>query len=181
MADGDDEKARLKRSKQGLTEEQIMLVREVFDAFDTDGGGTIDVDELRAAMKALGQNRTKAEVKALMEEIDSSGEGVIDFSEFMDFMKPMILAEDLEKEVRLQFQIFADEPKVDDEGNVLKDKYDVPIPGYITIDGLRKVSEKSGEMASDEELAEIIEYVTDGDDRIDEPTFLKVCKAMRLF
>jgi Ca2+-binding EF-hand superfamily protein len=50
-----------------------------------------------------------------------------------------------------------------------------------SVDGLRAVSEKVGEMASDEELAEIIEYVTDGDDRIDEQTFLKVCKAMKLF
>jgi Ca2+-binding EF-hand superfamily protein len=30
---------------------QLMEIREVFDTFDSDGGGTIDVDELRAAMK----------------------------------------------------------------------------------------------------------------------------------
>ena len=30
---------------------QIMEIREVFDTFDSDGSGAIDVDELRAAMK----------------------------------------------------------------------------------------------------------------------------------
>jgi len=158
-----------------------MEVREAFDTFDTDGGGTIDVDELRAAMKALGQNRSKAEAKALMDEIDSSGEGQIDFAEFLDFMKPLILGQDMEKDVRHQFQTFADEDMLDDEGNVIKDKYGVPRKGYITIEGLREASRRCGENASDEELEEIIDYVTDGDDRIDEATFLKVCKTMRLF
>lgn len=30
---------------------QIMEIREVFDTFDSDGSGSIDIDELRAAMK----------------------------------------------------------------------------------------------------------------------------------
>lgn len=47
---------------------------------------------------------------------------------------------------------------------------EAPLTLARRLEGLRKVSEKCGEMASDEELQEIIEYVTDGDDRIDEPT-----------
>mmetsp|Transcript_67962 Transcript_67962/g.167875 ORF Transcript_67962/g.167875 Transcript_67962/m.167875 type:complete len:181 (-) Transcript_67962:523-1065(-) len=176
-----DERTRLKRAKQGLTEEQLMEIREVFDTFDSDGGGSIDVDELRKALRALGQQMTQQEAEALIQDMDESGEGEIDFMEFVDFIKPKILAQDMEKDVRHQFGLFADEPMRDEDGNPMKDKYGADIPGYITIRGLRAVSEQCNECCTDEELGEIIEYVTDGEDKIDQPTFLKVCKVMRLF
>mmetsp|Transcript_24667 Transcript_24667/g.38757 ORF Transcript_24667/g.38757 Transcript_24667/m.38757 type:complete len:178 (+) Transcript_24667:208-741(+) len=175
------EKARLKRSKQGLTEEQLQEIREVFDQFDSDGGGSIDVNELRAAMKALGQPLSAPEAEQLMLELDSGGDGSIEFAEFVDFIRPKILSMDLEKEVRHQFAEFADQPKLDLDGNIEKNKFDEEVPGFITRDGLRRVAEDIGEMCTDEELEEIIYYCTDGQDRIDENTFLRICKSMRLF
>uniref|UniRef100_A0A8C5VGJ0 EF-hand domain-containing protein n=1 Tax=Microcebus murinus TaxID=30608 RepID=A0A8C5VGJ0_MICMU len=40
--------------KPELTEEQKQEIREAFDLFDADGTGTIDVKELKVAMRALG-------------------------------------------------------------------------------------------------------------------------------
>jgi len=180
MGDAEDNK-RVRRAKQGLTEEQLQEIREVFDTFDADGGGTIDTDELRAAMKALRQPMSRTEAEALMLELDSGGDGTIEFSEFVEFIKPRILSQDLEKDIRGLFVEFADQPLTDDDGNVQLNKFDEEIPGYITPAGLRRVGETVGEMMNDEELEEIIEFVTDGDTRIDEATFLKVCKTMRLF
>jgi Ca2+-binding EF-hand superfamily protein len=48
-------------------------------------------------------------------------------------------------------------------------------------EGLRKIAKETGEKCSDEELDEIIEYCSEGDDKIDRETFLKICKNMRLF
>lgn len=40
--------------RPGLTEDEIDEIREAFNLFDTEGSGTIDPKELRAAMQSLG-------------------------------------------------------------------------------------------------------------------------------
>ena len=40
--------------RPGLTEDEILEIKEAFDLFDTDGGGSIDPKELKAAMTSLG-------------------------------------------------------------------------------------------------------------------------------
>ena len=55
-------------------------LREVFDAFDTDGSGDIDANELEAAMKALGfTDTTEAHVQEMMSGVDKDSDGSIDF------------------------------------------------------------------------------------------------------
>ena len=54
--------------------------------FDTDGSGTIDAKELKVAMRALGFEPTKEEIKKMIADIDRDGSGTIDFSEFLDMM-----------------------------------------------------------------------------------------------
>jgi centrin-1 len=41
--------------RPGLTEDEIDEIREAFNLFDTDGTGTIDPRELKAAMQSLGK------------------------------------------------------------------------------------------------------------------------------
>ena len=41
-------------------------VREAFDLFDADGSGSIDVEEMGEAMKALGVTVTKSEIEKMM-------------------------------------------------------------------------------------------------------------------
>jgi hypothetical protein len=48
--------------------------------------GTIDVKELKAAMRALGFVVKKAEVRKMIADIDKDDSGTIDFSEFVDMM-----------------------------------------------------------------------------------------------
>ena len=40
--------------RPGLSEDEIEEIREAFNLFDTDGSGTIDPKELKAAMQSLG-------------------------------------------------------------------------------------------------------------------------------
>jgi centrin-2/centrin-1 len=72
--------------KHELTPEQKQEIREAFDLFDTDGSGTIDLKELKVAMRALGFEPKKDEVKKLISEIDKNGSGTIDFNEFLELM-----------------------------------------------------------------------------------------------
>ena len=41
-------------ARPGLTEDEVEEIKEAFDLFDTDGSGTIDPKELKAAMQSLG-------------------------------------------------------------------------------------------------------------------------------
>uniref|UniRef100_A0AAZ3R0J6 EF-hand domain-containing protein n=1 Tax=Oncorhynchus tshawytscha TaxID=74940 RepID=A0AAZ3R0J6_ONCTS len=72
--------------KPDLTEEQKQEIREAFDLFDTDGSGTIDVKELKVAMRALGFEPKKEEIKKMIADINKEGSGTIDFNDFLCMM-----------------------------------------------------------------------------------------------
>nr|XP_013814026.1 PREDICTED: troponin C, skeletal muscle [Apteryx mantelli mantelli] len=57
-----------------LSEEMIAEFKAAFDMFDADGGGDISTKELGTVMRMLGQNPTKEELDAIIEEVDEDGE-----------------------------------------------------------------------------------------------------------
>ena len=69
-----------------LSNEQIDQLRDVFKHFDSDGSGSIDVDELGLVFEAMGQTLTKEELKALMDQVDDDGSGEMEFDEFLLLM-----------------------------------------------------------------------------------------------
>ena len=52
-----------------LSEEQIAELKQAFNEFDIDGGGTISTKELGYAMRALGMNPTENELLELINEV----------------------------------------------------------------------------------------------------------------
>lgn len=54
--------------------------------FDTSGSGTIEHKELKVALRALGFEPSKEEIKSLIGDFDKDGSGRIDFHEFLDIM-----------------------------------------------------------------------------------------------
>ena len=56
---------------QSLTAEQIAELKQAFNEFDVDGGGTINTRELGYAMRSLGMNPTEAEILDLINEVTS--------------------------------------------------------------------------------------------------------------
>ncbi|TRY93982.1 hypothetical protein DNTS_021133 [Danionella cerebrum] len=73
-------------AKPELTEEQKQEIKEAFDLFDTDSSGKIDVKELKVAMRALGFEPKKEEIKKMIADIDKDGLGVIGFNDFLSMM-----------------------------------------------------------------------------------------------
>ena len=73
-----------KKVKNDLTEEQRQEIKEAFDLFDSEGNGVIDAKELKVAMRALGFEPKKEEVKRVLQELDKAGEGVIKYDEFLN-------------------------------------------------------------------------------------------------
>ena len=57
-------------------------LRKVFDSFDKDKNGFIDISEIKALSKELGHEITDAEVQNIFSEIDANKDGNISFEEF---------------------------------------------------------------------------------------------------
>ena len=75
----------LMKSRIGERDPEKEL-RDAFAVFDTDQSGSIDRKELKRLMKKLGQALTEAELDAMMDEVDTNGDGEISFAEFKAMM-----------------------------------------------------------------------------------------------
>jgi Ca2+-binding EF-hand superfamily protein len=72
----------VKRRFPHATRAEIDELQRQFDTFDLDGSGNISVDELRTAMRNLGEYTDEAQLQQLMAAGDADGSGEIDFAEF---------------------------------------------------------------------------------------------------
>ncbi|KAG2465864.1 CETN2 protein, partial [Polypterus senegalus] len=147
-------------NKPDLTEEQKQEIREAFDLFDTEGTGTIDVKELKVAMRALGFEPKKEEIKKMIADVDKEGSGTIDFNDFLSMMTQKMSEKDTKEEILKAFKLF------DDDGT-----------GKISFKNLKRVAKELGENLTDEELQEMIDEADrDGDGEINEQEFLRIMK-----
>ncbi|XP_074530315.1 uncharacterized protein cetn4 [Halichoeres trimaculatus] len=151
--------------KVELTEEQKQEIKEAFDLFDTDGTGTIDVKELKVAIRALGFEPKKVEIKQMIADIDKEGSGTIDFSSFLSMMTQKMGEKDSKEEILKAFRLFDD----DDTGK-------------ISFKNLKRVAKELGENLTDEELQEMIDEADrDGDGEVNEEEFLTIMKKTKLY
>ncbi|XP_008324868.2 caltractin [Cynoglossus semilaevis] len=148
-----------------LTEEQRQEIKEAFDLFDTDGTGTIDVKELKVAMRALGFEPKKEEIKKMIADIDKEGSGTIDFSDFLSMMALKMSEKDSKEEIMKAFRLFDDD-----------------CTGKISFKNLKRVAKELGENLTDEELQEMIDEADqDGDGEVNEQEFLRIMKKTNLY
>ena len=68
-----------KSQRADLTEEQKLELQEAFNMFDTDGSGKIQANELRVALRALGFEPSKDELRRMITDVDKKGNGYLDF------------------------------------------------------------------------------------------------------
>ncbi|XP_033617473.1 centrin-2-like [Fukomys damarensis] len=133
--------------KPELTEEQKQEIQEAFDLFDADGTRTIDVKELKVAMRALGFEPKKEEIKKMISEIDEDGTGKMNFSDFLTVITQKMSEKDTEEEILKAFQLFNDDET-----------------GKIPFKNPKRVAKELGESLTDEELQKMIDAADrDGD------------------
>ncbi|KAF0695415.1 Aste57867_13764 [Aphanomyces stellatus] len=76
-----------KRQRLSPAELRRAQMRDVFDAYDVDGSGTIDTDELRYLFDELGIAIDRRGLADAMRAMDSDGNGVIGFDEFFSWLQ----------------------------------------------------------------------------------------------
>lgn len=157
------------RKKSGpkfdLSDEQKADIKEAFNLFDTEATGFIDSKELKVAIRALGFEPKKEEIKRMIADVDKEGTGKISFVDFQQLMTVKMAEKDSNEEILKAFRLFDD----DDTGK-------------ISFKNLKRVAKELGENLNDEELQEMIEEADlDGDGEVNEEEFLRVMKKTSLY
>ena len=145
------------QKKLDVPQEKLDEYKEAFDMFDKDHSGTISVDEIAKIMKNFGNPLSKDEIREMIKDIDTSGDGELDFDEFVTLMQRQEVVEDDDDEVLRAFKSF------DKDQN-----------GYITNNEFRYILTKLGERFTDQEVDTLFrECDLDDDGRLNYEEFIE--------
>lgn len=131
-------------------------IREAFLLFDKNKDGTIDREELRDVLMALGMDTTTTEVQDFINDIDVNENGLVEFEEFEKMLEKKGMRElDAQEELMAAFKVF------DTDGN-----------GYINVDEFKYAMTNLGEKFSDADIEDMInKFDIDKDGRLNYSEF----------
>ncbi|XP_063727576.1 uncharacterized protein LOC134855109 isoform X1 [Symsagittifera roscoffensis] len=142
----------------GISNEKFNDIKEMFKMYDKNGDGRISKGELMLTMQLIGANPTKDEVENMIREVDTDGNGYIEFKEFVQFAKVYLLNRDPEKELRDAFKVF------DRNGD-----------GVLDASEISKIMRSMGERLTEREIQTMInEADRNGDGKIDIDEFVRM-------
>ena len=146
--------------KNGLTEDEVMEIKEAFDLFDTDKSGEIDTDELKQALSNLGIDAKNQTLQNMINDIDKNQSGTIDFDELIDMMTAKMSDKDTREDLKKVFDLFlGDDEKAD----------------KIELKHLKRVAKELNENMSEDELNEMITRAdTDRDGKVSFDEFYNI-------
>jgi hypothetical protein len=76
---------------------KLGSLRGVFDCFDGDGSGTMDVEEMHHMLSTAGMELSHAEAEQVLAQIDDNNSGAIDFEEFVEAW--LLIPEDIKSKI----------------------------------------------------------------------------------
>ena len=76
--------------KLDVPEEKLAEYKEAFDMFDKKNKGTITIGDITKIMRNFGYPLSKEEARSMISNVDASGDGEVDFEEFVMLMEKQI-------------------------------------------------------------------------------------------
>ena len=141
-----------------LTEQQIAEYKEAFFPYDKDGEGTIQSKDLAAVLNSLGKNPSKAEIQDMLNELNTTIDGTIDFPEFLTLLARICTF---------------NESSVEDDFIEACKQFDKQGVGTISKDQMRDVLTKICKNITDQEINELLnEASVEGNGNIDYQAYL---------
>ncbi|XP_018575233.1 troponin C-like [Anoplophora glabripennis] len=151
--------------KLDISKEQLKMLKQIFDSFDLEKRGEINVDMIGQILDMLGHQLTGEELQGIVREIDEDGNGVMNFEEFANLSARFLVEEEEDTEAILR---------------ELKDAfrlYDKDGLGYIGVDLLRDILKELEPTLKPSDLNEMIKEIdTDNSGTVDWEEF----KAMMI-
>ncbi|KAG8463096.1 hypothetical protein KFE25_011093 [Diacronema lutheri] len=158
-----------------LSTAQRAEIRQAFDLFDANGEGVIDSNALKVILRALGFEPRKEEVNEMIRSIDKTGQGTIDFNEFLELLVVKMSERDSRDDVRKAFRQFTGAASGGHDGG--GGAAGVGTARGITFADLKRVATELGESMTDEELREMVSAAdTDHDEQVSADEFWRVIK-----
>jgi len=124
---------------------------QAFNAFDKDGGGSIDKEELHELFRSLGQQPTEEELDNMIRCADTDGNGTIDFEEFATLMAHMMVSHESPQaqydKLQHAFSIFDEDQS-----------------GFVSTEEMMRVMLNLGEDVTVEDVEQIVQVFDKDDD-----------------
>ena len=163
VGNGDELQRNQPLSALDLSPEQNIMIREVFNLFDTDGEGQLDEAELASAIFTMGfSSHNHVEMAAkFMDRMDTDGNRRVSIDEFIQLMQGQLAGRDPEEEIRSTYAAF----------------FGIDRKGTITLSLLREMTMGLGISLSDDELCDMIKDADrNGEGGVDEEEFVHILK-----
>lgn len=152
-------------AKGELSDDQVNSIYEAFSVFDTEKTGKIASQNLKLAMRALGFEPRREEIKKIISDCVKDESDSITLEQFVSLMSEKIADKGAKEEIFKAFCLF-------DDDNT----------GKITFKNLKRVAEELGENLSEEELREMIQEADqDNDGEVNQDEFLRIMKKTCLY
>ena len=146
-----------------LTPAQREDIRTAFDQFDTDGRGVIDASAIKVIFRALQFEPTSEQIQQMIQKVDKTGAGTVDFKEFLELLITKTSERDTREEAARAFAHFDPQKK-----------------GHISFEDLQRVTQELGESMTDEEIMELLTAADlDKDGKVSQDEFWRVMNSIR--
>merc|ERR1712113_726208 len=108
----------------------LAELTEIFNAFDANGDGTLDVQELDTVFKMLGLRSTEKEIRAMIADVDADDSGSIGWPEFLYLMSKKTVNPDDQQKLAWEFFVGSQNTNVRLEKDAFVEKMKALSPDF---------------------------------------------------
>jgi calmodulin len=127
------------KEEDNFTDDKIEELHSAFEIFDKDGDGKITFVELQDILKKFGYKENDENLKQILDQVDTNGNGEVEFKDFLELMCLKMKDQDIEDDIMEAFKIF------DKDSN-----------GYISSNDLKNIMDNLDEKITQEEIDDLL-------------------------